>query len=85
MAAPDAKSEAKRQPAPGYHPMLIALAAAAAGMVVDRNRPLPVAIWWTIAATALGRMAHSVPETQGRGGGAGDDAGRGGPGRFLAP
>ena len=30
------------------------LAAVAAGMVVDRYRPLPVAVWWTIAAASLG-------------------------------
>jgi len=54
MAAVDAKSEAKRVPTPGYHPLVIALAAVAAGMVVDRFRPLPVAVWWTIAATCLG-------------------------------
>ena len=58
MAAADAKSEAKRQPTPGYHPLVIVLAAAAAGMVVDRYRPLPVAVWWTIAAAALGGLVH---------------------------
>ena len=54
MAAADAKSEAKRAPTPGYHPLVIVLAAAAAGMVVDRYRPLPVAAWWAIAAAGLG-------------------------------
>ena len=38
----------------GYHPLVIALAAVAAGMVVDRYRPLPVAAWWTIAVAGLG-------------------------------
>ncbi len=54
MAPLDAQSEAKRQPMPGYHPLVIALVAVAAGMVVDRYRPLPLAGWWMIAATALG-------------------------------
>ena len=54
MAAVDAKCEAKREPTPGYHPLVIVLAAVAAGMVVDRYRPLPLAAWWTIAAAGLG-------------------------------
>ena len=53
MAAADPKSEAKREPTPGYHPLVVAIVAAAAGMVVDRYRPLPVAAWWTIAAACL--------------------------------
>ena len=54
MAAADAQSETKREPALGYHPLVIALVAVSAGMVLDRYRPLPVAVWWTIAGTALG-------------------------------
>ena len=54
MAAVDPKSEAKRPPTPGYHPLVIALVAGAAGMVADRYRPLAIAAWWTIAATGLG-------------------------------
>ena len=61
MAAVDTKSavaaakrEAKIAPTPRYHPLVIALAAVAGGMVVDRYRPLTVAIWWTIAVVALG-------------------------------
>ena len=54
MAAVDAKSETKREPIPGYHPLIIVVVAVAAGVVVDRYRPLPVAVWWTITATCLG-------------------------------
>jgi hypothetical protein len=53
MAVADAQSEAKREPTPGYHPLVIVLAAAAAGMVVDRYRPLPLAIWCGIAASCV--------------------------------
>ncbi|MGA2257435.1 MAG: ComEC/Rec2 family competence protein, partial [Thermoguttaceae bacterium] len=52
-AAVEATSEAKRAPTPGYNPLVITLTAAAAGMVVDRYRPLPFAVWWVIAATCL--------------------------------
>ena len=36
MAAVDAQSEAKHEPTPGYHPLVVVLAAVAAGMVADR-------------------------------------------------
>ena len=54
MAALDAKCEVKGASTPGYHPLVIVLAAAAGGMVVDRYRPLPLVVWWTIAAAGLG-------------------------------
>jgi predicted membrane metal-binding protein len=54
MAAVDAKSELNRTPTRGYNPAVIVLAAAAAGMVVDRYRPLPFIVWWGIAAACLG-------------------------------
>lgn len=45
----------KPSPAPGYHPLVIALVAACAGVVADRVFPLPVAAWW--AGTAAGWAA----------------------------
>ena len=54
MAAIDPNSEAKREPRPGHHPLVAVLAAVAAGMVIDRYRPLPAEVWWTIAAAGLG-------------------------------
>ena len=60
---PKAKRNASH--APGYHPLVIALAAAAAGMVVDRYRPLPVAVWWIIAAACLGGWLMLYRQTQG--------------------
>ncbi len=48
------KNEAKREPTPGHHPLVIILAATAAGMVIDRYRPLPVAVWWILAVACLG-------------------------------
>jgi competence protein ComEC len=53
MAAVDAQDEAKCTPVPGYNPAVIVLAVAAAGMVVDRYRPLPHAAWWAIVAAGL--------------------------------
>jgi len=53
MAAVNAACETRRVSTPGYNPAVITLAAAAAGMVVDRFRPLPFAAWWTIAAACL--------------------------------
>jgi competence protein ComEC len=53
-AAADAKREAQPAPTPGYHPLVITLTAVAAGMVVDRYRPLPFTIWWAVAAAGLG-------------------------------
>jgi competence protein ComEC len=38
---------------PRYHPLVIALTAAAAGIVVDRYRPLPLPAWCAVAAAAL--------------------------------
>ena len=40
--------------APHYHPLVIVLAAVAAGIVADRYRPLPLAAWWTMATMAGG-------------------------------
>ena len=56
MTAVDTQREARPEPAqtPGYNPAVIALTAVAAGMVVDRYRPLPLAAWWIIAAACLG-------------------------------
>ena len=54
VAVADVRREAKSAPVAGYHPLVIALTAVAAGMVVDRYRPLPVAVWWAIAAAGLG-------------------------------
>lgn len=45
--------EPQRETTPGYYPLVIVLAAAAAGMVADRYRPLPVAAWWAMAAVGL--------------------------------
>ncbi len=53
MAAVNVQSETQPKLTPGYHPLVIALAAVTAGMVVDRYRPLPVAAWWAIAAAGL--------------------------------
>ena len=84
MAAADAHSEAERPPTPGYHPLVIALIAAAAGMVVDRYRPLPVAAWWAIAAACLGGW-FMLRANGGRGRGGRAFPGRIGFGRVLAP
>ena len=54
VAAADARREAKPAPVAGYYPLVITLTAVAAGMVVDRYRPLPVAVWWAIAVAGLG-------------------------------
>ena len=38
---------------PRYQPLVILLAAVAAGMVADRTAPLPAAVWWLAAALCL--------------------------------
>ncbi|NLF08674.1 MAG: hypothetical protein GX594_11960, partial [Pirellulaceae bacterium] len=38
---------------PRRHPLAIVLVAAAAGILVDRHRPLPLGAWWAAAATGL--------------------------------
>ena len=46
--------DAQSGPEPArYHPLVIVLAAVAAGIVFDHYRPLPVLLWWTIAAGSL--------------------------------
>jgi competence protein ComEC len=38
---------------PHYHPLVIVLAAVAAGIVADRFWPLPLAAWWIVAVGAI--------------------------------
>jgi len=38
--------------APRYQPLVIVLAAAAAGIAADRFWPMPVPVWWAVAALA---------------------------------
>lgn len=47
--------EAGALPRPArYHPLVVVVAAAAAGIAADRWRPLPVPAWWGMAAAGLG-------------------------------
>jgi competence protein ComEC len=50
----DAPQPGRRPPrTPHYQPLVIVLAAAAAGILADRSWPLPLAAWWTLAAAGL--------------------------------
>ena len=40
-----------RRDAPRYQPLVIVLSAACAGIVTDRFRPLPLPLWWAVAAS----------------------------------
>lgn len=58
VAAPRPHEQPARDPQAGtpaahYHPLVVVLTAAAAGMVVDRYRPLPMPAWLAIAAAAM--------------------------------
>ena len=47
-------NEVRSSPAePRYQPLVIVLAAAAAGILADRFRPLPLWAWWTMAVGGL--------------------------------
>jgi competence protein ComEC len=53
VAASIPNAEPARTQSARYHPLVILLAAAATGIVVDRYRPLPLLIWYSIAVAAL--------------------------------
>jgi competence protein ComEC len=53
-AAATSNAEPASAPSARYHPLVIVLTAAAAGIVVDRYRPLTLTAWCVIAASALG-------------------------------
>ncbi len=53
-AAASLNAEPAGTPSGRYHPLVIVLAAAAAGIVVDRYRPLAFPVWCILAAAALG-------------------------------
>ena len=52
MSAP-ASPAVPRPPELHYQPLPIVLSAVAAGILVDRFRPLPAGVWWATAAIAL--------------------------------
>ena len=41
-------------PEPRYHPLVVVLIAAVAGILLDRFWPLPLWAWWTLATAGLG-------------------------------
>lgn len=53
MSVAAVQSKQPRPTASGYHPLVVVLAAAAAGIVADRYGPLPVLAWWAVAILAL--------------------------------
>ena len=50
----------QRSPELHYQPLPIVLSAAAAGILVDRFRPLPVGAWCAMAAVALSLWAGAT-------------------------
>jgi competence protein ComEC len=52
-AAVETRGEARPAKPPGYHPCVILLVAAAAGIVIDRLRPLPLTAWMAVSAGGL--------------------------------
>jgi competence protein ComEC len=53
MAAAGSQYAGAISSAPPYHPLVVVLAAAAAGIAADRWRPLPAPAWWAIATAGL--------------------------------
>jgi hypothetical protein len=54
MSASTSKTASPSSSGPRYQPLVIVLAAVAAGILLDRFRPLPLWAWWTLAAGGLG-------------------------------
>lgn len=52
MAVDAPQAAPEKAEAPRYQPLVIVLAAACAGIVIDRYWPLPAAAWWTAAIVA---------------------------------
>ncbi len=53
MLVPSSNAAPASPAAPRYHPLVIVLAAAAAGIFADDFRPLPLGTWWMLAVGGL--------------------------------
>ena len=53
MPAPPPDAADRPTIGPRYYPLAIVLVAAAAGILFDRHRPLPVEVWWGLAVAGL--------------------------------